>query len=157
MNRKKWLCATKMTGRRIKMILTFLLASNSYQKRRKKVCSKKLFLYIRLSLGGRKTQVPEKLWWRYLCKFPLISRKQSGKRKKYKLRLITSVRNINRDRYWHHFSEIQCSFRSSFPEVYLKNTSKNFCKTYRKKSVPESLFISSCPEVFLVTAAQMCS
>ena len=39
-----------------------------------------------------------------------------------------------------------------------KNISKNFRKTYRKKSVPESLIISSRPEVLLVTGVlKICS
>ena len=42
--------------------------------------------------------------------------------------------------------------------TYLKNISKNFCKNYRKKTVPESLFISSHPEVFLLTVIlKICS
>ena len=37
------------------------------------------------------------------------------------------------------FSEIQCSFRNSYREAYLKkNVPKNFCKIYGKTSVPET-------------------
>ena len=42
--------------------------------------------------------------------------------------------------------------------TYLKNISNNFCKNYRKKTVPESLFISSHPDVFLLTGIlKICS
>ena len=119
--------------------LLTVLTSNSYQKKRKKICSKKLSLYIRLSSEGRKNLSSRKTLIKFSWKFPLISQKQSDKRKKYKLLLITSVRNINRDTYWNHFSEIQCSFRSShpsggvlkkiFPRTFGKLTGKNLYRS----------------------------
>ena len=97
-----------------------LLTSNSYQKKKKENLLKKAVFIHLFKLEGRKNPSPRKTLVKFLWKFPLISRKQFGKRKKYKLLMIASVRNINRDRYWHHFYEIQYSFRSSRPEVYLK-------------------------------------
>ena len=88
---------------------------------------------------------------KFLWKFPLISQKQSDKRKKYKLLLITSVRNINWDTYWNHFSEIQCSFRKSRPEVYLKKYFQELLENLQEKICTGVSLHKQPPKVFLVT------
>ena len=127
-------------------------------KKRKKICSKKLSLYICLSSEGRKNPSTRKTLIKFLWKFPLISRKQSGKRKRYKFLLITSVRNINRDRYWHHFSEIQCSFQSIRPEVYLKKYFSELLENLQEKICTGVSLHKQPPEVFLLTyVLKICS
>ena len=109
-----------------------------------------------LNSGGRKNPSTRKTLTKFLWRSPRISRKQSGKRKKYKLLSITSVRTINRERYWHHFSEIQCTFRSSRPKVYLKIYFQELLQNLHLHR--RSLFISSRLEVFIVTGVlKICS
>ena len=82
---------------------------------------KKLLQYTRESSKEKKLKNQENL-----MKVELrICCKQISKKQKVQLLLITSVRHINNNVI---SRAIQCSFRNSHREVYLKkNVSKNFC------------------------------
>ena len=89
---------------------------------------KKLLQYTRESSKEKKLKNQENL-----MKVELrICRKQISKKQKVQLLLITSVRHINNNVI---SRAIQCSFRNSHREVYLKKMCRKIFA-----SIPESLF-----------------
>ena len=119
-----------------------MLASNSYWKNKKNNLLEAFSLHLLKLRRQRKLKYHKSFGKSFHRSFHEFTMSRSQKRKKWKVLLITSVRNINSNSYSHHFYGNPVLLQKQPSRVVPKKMGpKLFCKTHRKASLPESLFL----------------